>query len=56
MAVARFDPDLLDERDPFEIDAQSAHLFKHPRLGIEDIEDVWFSDPCSIRQAAGANG
>jgi hypothetical protein len=25
-----FDPDLLDEFDPFEIDTQSAHLFKHP--------------------------
>jgi len=30
---------------PFEIDAQSAHLFKHPRLGIEDIREVWASDP-----------
>jgi hypothetical protein len=28
----RFDPDLLDEEDPFEIDAQAAHLFKHPQL------------------------
>jgi hypothetical protein len=41
----RFDPDLLDEEDPFEIDAQAAHLFKHPRLGIDDIDDVWASDP-----------
>ena len=40
-----FDPDLLDEFDPFEIDTQSAHLFKHPHLGIEDISDVWASDP-----------
>jgi hypothetical protein len=39
------DLDLLDEEDPFEIDAQAAHLFKHPRLGIEDIRDVWASDP-----------
>jgi len=35
-----FDLDLLDEEDPFEIDAQAAHLFKHPRLGIEDIREV----------------
>jgi len=40
----RLDPDLLGE-DPFEIDAQAAHLFKHPHLGIEDIMDVWVSDP-----------
>ena len=40
-----FDPDLLDEFDPFEIDTQAAHLFKHPHLGIEDVNDVWASDP-----------
>lgn len=41
----RFDPDLLDDVDPFEIDAQAAHLFKHPHLGIDDIHDVWSSAP-----------
>jgi hypothetical protein len=41
----RFDPDLLDEEDPFEIDTQVAHLFKHPYLGIDDIDDVWASSP-----------
>jgi hypothetical protein len=40
-----FDLDLLDDEDPFEIDDQAAHLFKHPRLGVEDIYDVWQSDP-----------
>ena len=40
-----FDLDRLNEDDPFEIDAQAAHLFKHPRLGIEDIREVWASDP-----------
>jgi len=40
-----FDLDLLDENEPFEIDDQAAHLFKHPALGIEDIYDVWRSDP-----------
>jgi hypothetical protein len=43
----RFDPDLLDDKDPFEIDAQAAHLFKHPRLGIDDINDVWAGEPPS---------
>ena len=41
----RFDLDLLDDDDPIEIDAQAAHLFKHPRLGIEDIREVWAFDP-----------
>lgn len=45
VADVPFDLDLLDEQDPFEIDAQAAHLFKHPRLGIDDIRDVWASDP-----------
>ena len=45
MADERFDPDLLDDEDPFEIDVQAAHLFKHPDLGIDDIRDVWASDP-----------
>lgn len=39
------DLDLLDEGDPFEIDAQTAHLFKHPHLGVDDVLDVWASDP-----------
>lgn len=41
----RFDIDLLDDDDPFEIDDQAAHLFKHAALGIEDIYEVWESDP-----------
>jgi hypothetical protein len=41
----RFDVGLLDEEDPFEVDTQAAHLFKHPHLGIDDIDDVWASDP-----------
>lgn len=40
-----FDVDLLDDDDPLEIDRQAAHLFKHPRLGIDDIYDLWRSDP-----------
>jgi hypothetical protein len=45
VADERFDPDLLSDEDQFEIDAQAAHLFKHPNLGIDDITDVWSSDP-----------
>jgi hypothetical protein len=39
-----FDLDQLDDNDPFEIDSQAAHLFKHAGLGIEGIQDVWRSD------------
>lgn len=45
MDSERFDLDLLDDEWPFEIDRQAAHLFKHPHLGIEDVADVWISDP-----------
>ncbi|WP_197687692.1 MULTISPECIES: hypothetical protein [unclassified Nocardioides] len=38
------DLDLLSE-EPFEVDAQAAHLFKHPHLGLKDVYDVWTSDP-----------
>ena len=41
----RLEPDLLDDEDPFEIDSQAAHLFKHPHLGIDDIMEVWASNP-----------
>lgn len=41
----RFDLDLLDDNDPFEIDDQAAHLFKHGSLGIDDIIEMWQSDP-----------
>ncbi|MEJ7794855.1 MAG: hypothetical protein WKF50_04825 [Nocardioides sp.] len=40
----RLDPDLLGE-DPFEVDDQAAHLFKHPYRGMGDVLDVWASDP-----------
>ena len=45
MTGERFDLDALDEEDPFEIDSRAAHLFKHPHLGVDDIDDVWASDP-----------
>lgn len=43
--IERLDPDLLREEDPFEVDTQAAHLFKHGRLGFDDVLDVWASDP-----------
>jgi len=43
--VDRFDVDDLDEDWPFEIDRQASHLFKHPGLGLDDIGDVWASEP-----------
>jgi hypothetical protein len=45
VAVARFDVDLLDESWPFEIDHQLGHLFKHPYLGMDDVAEVWSSEP-----------
>lgn len=45
MVADRLDLDLLDDEDPLELDDQVAHLFKHPRVGIEDIVEVWQSDP-----------
>jgi len=40
-----FDLESLDGDDPFEIDSQAAHLFKHPYRDIDDIREVWASDP-----------
>ena len=45
MVDGLFDPDQLDEVDPFEIDRQAAHLFKHAPLGIPDIYEAFRSDP-----------
>lgn len=40
-----FDLESLDDEDPFEIDSQAAHLFKHPHRSIGDIREAWASDP-----------
>ena len=45
MPESRFDLDRLDPDDPFEIDDQVAHLFKHGPLGIEDVYEAWRSRP-----------
>jgi hypothetical protein len=39
------DLERLDDADPFEVDHQAAHLFKHPHLGMADVQEVWSSDP-----------
>jgi len=41
----RFDPDLLDDEEPFEVDDQLAHLFKHEALGLAEVYEVWESEP-----------
>jgi hypothetical protein len=43
--VERLDVDALDDDGPFEIDQQLAHLFKHPYLGMDDVNDVWANEP-----------
>ena len=43
--VVLLDLDQLDDDDPFEIEGQAAHLFKHPRLGIADLREMWVSAP-----------
>ena len=40
-----FDLIALDDIEPFEVDEQAAHLFKHPHLGMGDVIDAWSSDP-----------
>jgi hypothetical protein len=41
----RLDPGLLDEEDPFEIDfGNHPHLVKHG-YALDDLYDVWVSDP-----------
>ena len=40
-----FDLEALDDIEPFEVDKQAAHLFKHPHLGMDDVIDAWGSDP-----------
>lgn len=41
----RFDVEALDEDDPFEVDDQRMHLFKHEGMDISDISEVWTDNP-----------
>ena len=45
-AAAPLDVELLDDENPFEIDAGNRpHLFSHETFGEDDLADVWASDP-----------
>ncbi len=43
--MALLNLDLLDPDDPFEVDTQLPHLFKHEVFGLEDVYDVWWDNP-----------
>ena len=43
--MSRLNTDLLDRDDPFEVDDQLVHLFKHGGLGLDDVYDVWWDNP-----------
>lgn len=46
--MSRFDPELLDESDPFEIDDDNRpHLAKHSPYTPEDLGEAW-ADPDGI--------
>lgn len=49
------DPDLLGD-EPFEVDVQAAHLFKHPHLGLHDVLDVWEVTRSSIPRSRQRTG
>ena len=52
----RFDPELLDEHEPFEIDdANRPHLVKHSPYTPEDLAEAW-RDPDRLFVAATADG
>jgi hypothetical protein len=56
MDRVRFDPELLDEHDPFEIDdANRAHLAKHYPYSADDLVEAWH-DPNRLFVAATAEG
>lgn len=40
-----FDVDALDEDPALLGRSATAHLFKHPELGLDEVADVWASDP-----------
>ena len=52
----RFDPDLLDEHQPFEIDDDNRpHLAKHFPYTAEDLADAW-NDPKALFVPAALDG
>jgi hypothetical protein len=51
-----FDLDLLDDEDPFEIDEQLAHLFKHAELASTTSARYGRATPSSIRRGRRPTG
>jgi hypothetical protein len=51
-----FDLDGLVDNDPFEIDRQTAHLFKHDPFGVDDIYEIWTPTRSSIRPSRRRTG
>ncbi len=48
------DVDALDDDDPFELDAGNRpHLFKHAPFGVEDLLDLYASDPVFCEASKG---
>ena len=45
MTRRRFEIEALDEVDPFEIDDQLVHLYKHEGMDVGDIYEVWADNP-----------
>lgn len=45
MTRYRFDVEALDETDPFEVDNQLIHLYKHVGMDVYDILEVWTDNP-----------
>jgi hypothetical protein len=43
MARSRFDTADLDEIDPFEVDHQRFHLFKHEGMDVQMVYEVWMA-------------
>lgn len=41
----RFDIEALDEVDPFEVDGQLIHLYKHEGMDLCDVYEVWMDNP-----------
>ena len=44
----RFDVEALDEADPFEVDDQLIHLYKHQGMDLCDVYEVWMDNRFSI--------
>lgn len=42
---SRFDVEGLDETDPFEVDSQLIHLYKHQGMDVCDVYEIWTDNP-----------